>query len=160
VCKGWEQATESASQRGIRVVNIRFGIVLSAHGGALKKMLLPFKLGLGGKLGSGAQVMSWVAIDDAVGIMVEALKNPVLQGPVNAVAPAAVSNTEFTKTLGAVLRRPTILPMPAFAVKALFGEMGEALLLAGARVVPEKLQAAGYIFIFPELKSALDHLLS
>lgn len=159
VCRGWEQATESAAQRGIRVVNIRIGIVLSPLGGALKKMLLPFKLGLGGRLGSGTQYMSWVTLDDVVGIIAEAVQNTSLRGPVNAVAPTAVTNQEFTTVMGRLLNRTTIFPVPAFAVRTLFGEMGDALLLAGARVVPEKLQSAGYKFNHPELEEALKHLL-
>jgi uncharacterized protein len=159
VCQAWEAATEPARQRGIRVVRLRFGVVLSAAGGALAKMLPPFRLGLGGVLGSGRQYMSWIALDDAVAAIQHAIVTDGLQGPVNAVAPHAVTNQEFTKTLGKVLGRPTVLPMPAFAARLMFGEMADELLLASARVQPAKLQASGYSFRYPELEGALRHLL-
>ncbi|HSF33952.1 MAG TPA: TIGR01777 family oxidoreductase [Candidatus Tectomicrobia bacterium] len=159
VCRAWEAATEPAQQRGIRVVRLRFGVVLSAAGGALAKMLPPFRLGLGGVLGSGRQYMSWIALDDAVAAIHHALVTDSLQGPTNAVAPQPVTNQEFTETLGKVLGRPTILPMPAFAARLIFGEMADELLLASARVQPAKLQAAGYRFRYPELEQAFRHVL-
>jgi uncharacterized protein (TIGR01777 family) len=160
VCTAWEAAAEPARKKGIRVVHLRFGIVLSARGGALRKMLLPFQLGMGGPIGSGRQFMSWVALDDVVGAIQHALSQESLSGPANTVAPAPVTNREFTRTLGRVLGRPTVLPMPAFAVKLLFGEMGESLLLGGQRVKPTRLLASGYRFRFAELEGALRHVLS
>jgi uncharacterized protein (TIGR01777 family) len=159
VCREWELATQEASESGVRVVHLRFGVILSQEGGALKKMLFPYKMGLGGKLGSGRQYMSWIAIDDAVGAIEHALTNDSLRGPVNAVAPEAVTNYEFTKTLGQVLSRPTIFPVPAFAARLLFGEMADATLLASQRVVPARLKESGYVFKYPELKGALRHVL-
>lgn len=137
----------------------RFGIVLSADGGALEKMLTPFKFGVGGRIGSGEQFMSWIALEDLVRIILFALENEELSGAVNAVAPNPVTNREFTEKLGKVLNRPTFIPVPAFGIKILFGEMGETLLLEGARVVPEKLLKAGFEFKFPELETALRHIL-
>jgi len=159
VCRAWEAAAQPVSQAGIRVVNLRFGMILSPLGGALAKMLLPFKLGAGGRIGSGEQFMSWIALDDAIGAIQYALGEESVRGPVNAVAPAPVSNTDFTRTLARVLRRPALFPLPAFAARLLFGEMADALLLGGARVMPARLQAAGYGFRFPELEGALRHLL-
>ena len=159
VCRDWEAATAPAAQRGVRVVRLRIGVVLSATGGALAKMLLPFRLGLGGVVGSGRQYISWIAIDDIVGVILYCLGNEAMEGPVNAVAPQAVTNAEFTRTLGRVLRRPTLFPLPAFVARLLFGEMAEALLLASTRVQPARLQTAGYRFLYPELEGALRHLL-
>jgi len=160
VCREWEGATEPARRGGIRVVNLRIGIVLSDEGGALAKMLTPFKMGVGGKVGSGEQYMSWVALDDVVTIIQHALKDEKLSGPVNAVAPRPVTNNEFTETLGKVLGRPTIFPMPSFAVKLLFGEMGETLLLSSERVEPARLQSTtDFKFTYPELEGALRHAL-
>jgi uncharacterized protein len=159
VCQVWEAATTPAVQRGIRVVRLRFGMVLSPAGGALAKMLTPFRLGLGGVVGTGKQYMSWIALDDVLGAIHHALSTEALQGPVNVVAPQAVTNREFTTTLGKVLRRPTRLPLPAFAARLLFGEMADALLLASTRVAPVRLVAAGYTFRYPELEAALRHLL-
>ena len=159
VCQAWEAATAPAVQRGIRVVRLRFGMVLSQAGGALAKLLTPFRLGLGGVVGAGKQYMSWVALDDVLGVVQYALSTEALQGPVNVVAPQAVTNREFTATLGQVLRRPTRLPLPAFAARLLFGEMADALLLASTRVVPARLVASGYAFQYPELRTALRHLL-
>jgi uncharacterized protein len=159
VCRAWEAATEPASQKGMRVVPLRFGVVLSGAGGALGKMLPPFRMGLGGVLGSGQQYMSWIALDDAVGAIHHTMMTGSLQGPVNAMAPNAVTNQEFTKTLGKVIGRPTIVPMPAFAVRLMFGEMADEVLLASARVQPAKLLASGYTFRYPELEAALRHLL-
>ena len=160
VSRAWEAATEPARQHGIRVVQLRQGVVLSVAGGALAKMLPAFRLGLGGVLGSGQQYMSWIAIDDAVGAMQHAIVTDTLQGPANAVAPRAVTNQEFTKTLGRVLRRPTAIPLPAFAARLMFGEMADELLLASARVQPTKLLASGYQFRYPELENALGHVLA
>ena len=159
VCREWEATTEPASRAGIRAVQLRFGMILSPAGGALKKMLLPFKLGAGGRIGSGRQFMSWIGIDDAVGAIHHAIVTESLQGPVNAVAPTPVSNTEYTRTLARVLSRPAIAPMPAFAARLAFGEMADALLLASQRVLPTRLQATGYRFRHPELEGALRHLL-
>jgi uncharacterized protein (TIGR01777 family) len=159
VCRDWEAATEPASRAGVRVVQSRIGIILSPAGGALKKMLLPFSLGLGGKIGTGRQFMSWISLDDAVGATYHALTTDSLVGAVNVVAPAPVTNSEFTRTLARVLRRPALVPMPAFAARLAFGEMADALLLASARVVPSRLQGSGYRFRHPELEGALRHLL-
>ena len=159
VCQAWEAATGPAREAGIRVVHLRTGIVLTPAGGALGKMLLPFKMGVAGVLGSGAQYMSWVAIDDLLGAALFCLTNEGTSGPVNVVAPAPVTNREFTKTLGRVLGRPTIFPMPAFAARLAFGEMADALLLEGARVQPVALQDAGYQFGYPGLDGALRHVL-
>ncbi len=159
VCRDWEAATEPASRAGIRVVMTRFGVILSGRGGALTKMLTPFKLGLGGKIGSGQQYMSWIAIDDVVGAIVHCLQTETLAGPVNVVAPQPVTNAEFTKTLGQVLSRPTVFPMPAFAAKLVFGEMGQELLLGGQRVQPARVLESGYVFKYPELETALRHVL-
>ena len=159
VCREWEAAAEPARAAGIRVVHLRFGVVLSAEGGALAQMLTPFKLGIGGQLGSGAHYMSWLALDDAVGMIEHALADENLSGPVNAVAPQPVTNREFTKTIGRVLGRPTLLPMPAFALRLALGEMADALLLSSARVEPQRLAAAGYQFKYPQLEGALRHVL-
>ncbi|HKB64914.1 MAG TPA: TIGR01777 family oxidoreductase [Pyrinomonadaceae bacterium] len=159
VCAEWEEATALAIEKGIRVVNARFGVILDTNGGALKKMLPPFRMGVGGRIGSGKQWMSWIALDDVIGALNFALKKDSLRGPVNFVAPAPVINAEFTKTLGKVLSRPTIFPIPAFAIKLMFGEMGEALLLGGQRVAPERLTEAGYAFHYSVLDSALHHVL-
>ncbi|MCG8586484.1 MAG: TIGR01777 family oxidoreductase [Pirellulales bacterium] len=159
VCREWEEATQAAADAGIRVVNLRIGVVLSPRGGAIKKMLTPFKLGLGGKVGNGRQYMSWISIDDVIGTIHHAMMNEELSGPVNAVAPGAVSNYDFTKTLGKVLKRPTIFPMPAFAAKMAFGQMADDLLLSSTRVVPAKLVESGYEFRHPQLEGALRHVL-
>jgi len=159
VCRDWEAAGEPAREKGIRVVNARFGVVLSPQGGALAKMLFPFKMCAGGVIGGGKQFWSWVALDDVITAILHALTTDALSGPVNVVAPHPVTNREFTKTLGRVLGRPTILPMPAFLARLAFGEMADDLLLAGARVLPERLQETGYEFRFPELEPALRHLL-
>lgn len=155
----WEAATTPASVKGIRVVNVRIGVVLSAKGGALKRMLLPFKMGAGGIIGDGTQFWSWVSVDDVVGIIQHALMNEKIEGPVNAVAPEAITNAEFTRVLGKILSRPTIIPMPKFAAKLAFGEMGDALLLASTRVSPKTMLATGYQFKHNDLESALRDLL-
>jgi uncharacterized protein len=159
VCQEWEEATMPAVQADIRTAHLRTGIVLSPQGGALGAMLLPFKLGLGGRVGTGMQWMSWIDVQDMVGAIHHILKNDLLQGPVNMVAPKPVKNEEFVKTLASVLSRPAILPMPAFAVKAVFGEMGEELLLASQKVEPGKLISSGYPFRHRELSQSLQHLL-
>jgi len=151
----WEAATAPAAAAGVRVVCLRIGVVLGREGGALKPMLLPFRLGLGGKVGSGRQFWSWVALDDVIGAMMFALQNPSLRGPVNVAAPSPVRNEEFVRTLARVLHRPAIFPVPAFVVRSLFGEMGQELLLNSYRVVPAKLQAAGYKFRYADLEAAL-----
>ena len=157
VCRDWETATESAKVAGIRIVLLRFGVVLSGTGGALTKMLTPFKMGVGGKIGSGEQYMSWIALDDAVGAIEHALAHEELEGAVNVVAPQAVTNGEFTKTLGGVLNRPTVFAVPAFAARLAFGEMADAALLASQRAEPSRLAATNYKFKYPELEGALRH---
>ena len=159
VCREWEAAADRAVRESIRVVRLRNGIVLSAAGGALKTMLLPFKLGVGGKIGSGMQYMSWIAIDDVLGIIHLAITNDTLRGPINVVAPNPVTNLVFTKTLGRVIGRPTVLPMPAFAARLVLGEMAQELLLASTRVTPKRLLAADYHFKFPQLEPALRSIL-
>ena len=158
-CLAWEAAAQPASGKGVRVVNLRLGVVLSPGGGALAKMLFPFRLGVGGKIGSGRQYMSWIGIDDVVGVIHYALTTDELRGPINAVAPNPVTNREFTKTMGRVLSRPTIFPMPAFAARMAFGEMADELLLASTRVKPARLQNSSYYFRHPQLEGALRHLL-
>ncbi|MCM3872097.1 MAG: TIGR01777 family oxidoreductase [Pyrinomonadaceae bacterium] len=160
VCAEWENATAHAKEMGIRVVNTRFGIILDREGGALAKMLPPFRMGVGGKVGSGEQWMSWIALDDVVGAIEQVLANENVKGPVNFVAPNPVRNAEFTKTLGKVLSRPTIFPIPAFGVRLMFGEMADALLLSSQRVEPERLKDAGYEFKFAQLYGAFRHVLS
>jgi len=159
VCQEWEEATTPAVQADIRTVHIRTGVVLSTRGGALGAMLTPFKLGVGGRIADGQQWMSWIDLQDMVGAIFHILKNDLLQGPVNMVAPKPVTNTEFTKTLASVLSRPAILPIPAFAVKAVFGEMGEELLLASQKVEPGKLISSGYPFRFRDLRASLQAIL-
>ena len=159
VCAEWETESIKAADFGARVVMPRIGVVLTKDGGALEKMLTPFKFGVGGTVGSGEQYMSWIALDDLIRVIHFALENENLDGAVNAVAPHPVTNKEFTDALGKALNRPTIIPVPAFGIKFLFGEMGETLLLQGARVVPEKLQNAGFEFEFPDLETALKHTL-
>lgn len=159
VVREWEAATLPAANAGVRVVNLRFGIVLSAKGGALASMLTPFRMGLGGRVGSGSQYWSWVSIDDVVFAVLHAMQHPDLAGAANVVAPSAVTNLEFTRVLAGVLHRPALLPMPAFAVRAAFGQMGDELLLSSARVIPGELQATGYKFRDPDLRPALEKLL-
>lgn len=156
----WENALKPATDAGIRVVNVRIGVVLSSEGGALEKMLLPFKLGVGGKIGSGEQYWSWIALDDVVGAINHCIINENLTGPVNLTAPEPVTNKEFTDALGEVLGRPTLIPLPSFAARGLMGEMADELLLSSARVKPVKLLESGYEFKYPALRSALEHLLS
>lgn len=153
-CRAWEAAAQPAVDAGIRVVHLRIGMVVSGAGGALPKLLTPFKLGLGGPVGSGKQAVSWIALDDLLSIVRFALSAQVA-GPLNAVAPNAVTNRELGKTLGRVLGRPAIAPLPAAAVHAGFGEMGQALLLEGSRVAPRRLERAGFKWLFPDLERAL-----
>ncbi len=159
VCVEWERAADPAREAGIRVVHPRIGIVLSTKGGALGQTLPIFKLGLGGKIGSGRQYWSWVSIDDVVGAMIRAIETDSLEGPVNVVAPDAPTNAEYTKVLGRVVNRPTIFPLPAPAARLMLGEVADELLLPSARVEPAKLKETGYQFRHPELEGAFRHLL-
>jgi uncharacterized protein (TIGR01777 family) len=159
VCREWEAAAQAATNAGIRTAQMRFGVVLSASGGALQKMLLPFRLGVGGNIGSGRQWSSWVDIDDVVGAIQHVSKTDTLRGPVNVVGPNPIRNAEFTKTLASVLSRPAILPMPAFAARLAFGQMADELLLASQRVEPSKLLVSGYVFHKPVLRTALEAIL-
>jgi uncharacterized protein (TIGR01777 family) len=159
LCRDWEGACQSAARKGIRVVNLRNGVVLSRRGGALPRMVLPFRLFVGGRVGSGKQFLSWIALDDVVAAILHALSTETLQGPVNAVAPNPATNFEFTKTLGHILKRPTLFPVPAFVLKSVFGQMGEELLLSSQRVEPARLLATGFGFRFPQLEGALRHAL-
>jgi uncharacterized protein (TIGR01777 family) len=153
VCVAWENEARAAEAAGIRVVRMRTGIVLDARGGALPKMLPPFKMGVGGKLGSGKHWMSWIHLDDLAALFRYALVNPI-SGPVNGVAPNPVTNADFTKTLAASVHRPAVFPVPPFALRLLFGEMG-GILLSSQRVAPKAAQSAGFTFRFPELAPAL-----
>ena len=159
VCDSWEHATQPATKAGIRVVNMRFGMILDKKGGALAKMLLPFKLGVGGKIGSGSQYWSWIALPDVINAIQFCLQNTEMQGPVNFVAPDEVTNLDFTKTLGTVLSRPTCLPIPAWGIRTLFGEMGQELMLTSTRVTPQRLLAAGFQFQYPKLEDAFRGIL-
>jgi uncharacterized protein (TIGR01777 family) len=159
VCRAWEAAAAPAREAGIRVVHLRFGVILASRGGALARMLMPFRLGAGGILGDGSQYVSWVALDDVLGAILHALTTDTLAGPVNVVAPAAVTNREYTKTLGRVLSRPTVVPVPAAGARLAFGEMADELLLASTRVVPRALAESGYVFRWPTLDGALRHVL-
>lgn len=159
VCVSWERAAQAARDAGIRVVHLRTGVVLTPRGGALKKMLPAFRVGLGGPIGPGTQYMSWVSIDDLVGAAFHAITTPGLDGPVNVTAPNPVTNARFSEVLAGVLQRPAVFRMPALAVRTVFGEMGEALLLEGQRVVPTALLGAGYAFRHANLEDALRHLL-
>ena len=159
LCLQWEAAAQPAAAAGIRTVNLRFGIVLSAAGGALKQMLLPFRLGIGGNMGNGRQWMSWVDLRDVTAVILHILKTDSLHGPVNMTAPNPVTNAEFTKTLASVLSRPAIFPMHTFAARLVFGQMADELLLASQRVEPAKLLASGYLFQQPELRESLQTIL-
>ena len=160
VSREWESATVAATRAGIRVVNMRFGVVLAHRGGALAKMLPAFQLGLGGIVGSGDQYLSWIAADDVIEAILYLLDTPSLVGPVNMTAPHPVTNREFTKTLGRVLGRPTVVPVPAFALRMAFGAEGAAMLQTGQRAVPNRLLAAGFRFAFETVEPALRHLLA
>ncbi len=156
VCRQWEAATAPAEDTGIRTVHLRTGIVLAGDGGVLPRMAMPFKLGLGGRIGSGKQYMSWIGIDDELAAIVHAITTPEIAGPLNATAPTPATNAELTAALGRVLKRPTLLPTPVPALKLLYGsELVEALLLGGQRVVPDRLEATGFTFVQPELEGAL-----
>lgn len=159
VCVEWENESEKARDFGARVCLPRIGVVLTKEGGAVEKMLTPFKFGVGGVVGSGEQWMSWIALDDLIRIVHFALENENLNGAFNATAPNPVKNKEFTEIFGKILHRPTLIPVPAFGIKLLFGEMGKTLLLEGARVLPKKLEDAGFDFKFPNLEDALKHVL-
>ena len=159
VCSEWENAAVPAMEKDIRVVFLRIGIVLSPVGGALQRLLPLFKIGLGGKVGSGKQFMSWISMDDLIGIIYHTINDDSLSGPVNIVAPHPVSNLELTRTLGKVISRPTLFTIPASLIKMVFGEMGKEVLLASTRVEPKKIMASGYRFRHPELEVALRHLL-
>jgi len=158
LCQAWEAESAKAAAFGARVVLLRTGVVLARQGGALAKMLPPFKMGVGGVVGSGKQWMSWIELGDIADLIVRLLENQQVQGPVNAVA-GAVTNREFTKTLGRVLRRPTIFPLPGFVARLMFGEMADALLLGSQRVQPARLQQLGHTFANPTLESALRAIL-
>ncbi|MBX7245735.1 MAG: TIGR01777 family oxidoreductase [Candidatus Sumerlaeaceae bacterium] len=159
VCEDWENATRPARDAGIRAVNMRLGIVLSPKGGALQQMLTPFRLGLGGPVGNGRQFASWVAMNDVLSAIEFLLVTESIAGPVNVVAPNPVTNAEFSKILGRVLSRPAFLPVPGFVLRLIFGEAADEFLLAGQRVLPRKLEEAGFQFHLPELEPALRHLL-
>lgn len=159
VCQAWENEAEKAMAAGCRVVTPRLGIVLAPNGGALKQMLTPFKMGFGGKIGSGAQWMSWIALEDLLEVFFFCLTTPSLQGAVNAVAPGPVTNAEFTKELGKVLHRPTFLPLPAFVARLALGrEMADETLLASTKVDPEKLKEISFKFAYPTLESYFKHV--
>ena len=159
VCREWEAAADPARESGIRVVHLRFGMILWPAGGALERMLLPFLAGAGGRMGSGDQFWSWVSLDDAVGAVMHAAAHEELEGPVNVVAPEPIRNRDFTSVLGSVLRRPTLVPTPAPALRLALGAMADELLLASSRVFPERLGATGFPFRDPELDPALRHML-
>ena len=160
VCVQWEKATEPAAEKGIRVVNARLGIVLDKEGGALAKMLPPFRMGIGGRVGSGKQWMSWIALDDVVSALEFVIEHQSISGPVNLVAPNPATNATFTSTLGKALRRPTFLPVPVFGARLAFGEMADALLLSSQRVQPKCLNESGFRFQYPHLREALSHILN
>ncbi len=160
VVRDWEAAAQPAREHGIRVVQLRFGIILSAHGGALTKMLPPFRFGLGGRVGNGQQWWSWISIEDVVGTICFSLSNETLDGPVNTVSPNPVTNAEFTRILGGVLCRPVIFPMPAVVARLVLGQMAEELLLASACVEPAQLRRAGFQFKKPNLEVGLRSLLA
>ena len=155
ISRQWESATAAAEAAGIRTVHARFGIVLTKKGGALARMLLPFKLGIGGIIGTGEQFMSWIGMRDLIGVIEFLIENQELSGAINLVSPNPVTNREFTRVLGKVLRRPTVIPMPALQARILFGEMAEEILLTGARVLPTRLETGGFKFAAPDLEQAL-----
>ncbi|MBA3770454.1 MAG: TIGR01777 family protein [Blastocatellia bacterium] len=157
VCKDWEAESRRAEDAGVRTVLLRTATVLSKDGGALGTMLLPFKLGVGGVIGDGKQWFSWISLDDHIAAIIFALENENLRGAINSTSPNPVTNEAFTKTMGDVLYRPTFIPLPEFAVSTLLGEMGDALLLTSTRVIPKRLEDAGFEFKYPDLKPALEH---
>ena len=154
VCRQWEAAAQPAVDAGIRVIHLRFGVVLGPGPGALEKMLPIFRLGLGGKLGSGRQWISWISLADVIAAILFALDTPSLAGPINLTSPQPVTNAEFTQALGQQLRRPAILPVPAFAIRLAFGQMADEALLASARVIPARLQSARFQFAHPTIDKA------
>ncbi|MDR7484371.1 MAG: TIGR01777 family oxidoreductase [Armatimonadota bacterium] len=160
VTRAWEAEAHRAEERGVRVVCTRFGLILAREGGALGPLLPLFRMGLGGPLGAGRQWWSWIHLDDAVAAILAAIQNPALAGPVNVVGPAPVTNREFARTLAAVLRRPAVLPAPAFALRLVLGAMADEMVLASQRVVPAKLQAQGFAFRWAGLRAALEDLLT
>ena len=156
VCVQWEAATAPAAEAGIRVASTRSGLILGRHGGVFPRMLLPFRLGFGGRIASGRQYMSWISIDDEVGAILHALTQDAVRGPVNVTGPTPVTNAEFTKTLGRVVRRPTVIPTPLAPLKVRYGsELVQHLLVEGQRVLPKRLEATGYQFAHPTLEGAL-----
>lgn len=154
-CQAWEAAAQPAKDAGIRTVHLRTGMVLSASGGALARLLFPFRLGLGGPLGAGKAWMSWIALDDLVRVVAFCMEENALSGPVNAVAPCPVINREFTRALGKALHRPAIMPVPSLILRIIFGEMAREVLLASAQVMPERLERAGFDWHYPNIESAL-----
>ena len=160
LCREWEAAASMAMAKNIRVVIPRLGMVLSSAGGALPRMLTPFRYGVGGRIGSGRQFMSWIAIEDLIGIIDHAIHCDSLNGPLNAVSPNPLTNSDFSKIIGKVLSRPSIFPVPAFILRLAFGQMAEEVLIAGARVASGKLSESGYLFLYPELEGALRHILN
>ncbi len=160
VCREWEAEANAAKDLGVRVVNVRIGVVLSPKGGALAKMILPFKLGLGGIVGPGTQYWSWIGLSDLVRVIAFCMNNESVAGPVNAVSPTPLTNKEFTKEIGKALKRPTVFPLPAFMAKIVLGEMADALLLSSARVLPKALQKSGFEFQHPDLAECLKHELN
>jgi uncharacterized protein len=160
LCLDWEAESGRATEFGARVVQLRFGVILAKRGGALPKMALPFRFGAGGPVGSGRQWMSWIALEDVVGIVLRALTNAQMSGPFNAVAPHPVRNSDFAKSLGRVLHRPAIFPTPAFVLRLALGEMADALLLSSQRVFPRRTEQSGYHFAHPELEEALRSVLA
>ena len=160
VCIEWENATKPAMEKGIRTIHTRFGVILDTHGGALAQMLTPFRMGIGGRVGSGKQWMSWIALEDVVNGLKFLIADKPVHGPVNFVAPNPVTNAEFTKTLGRVLSRPTLFPVPAFGARLAFGELADALLLSSQKVEPSVLEDKGFLFSWPTLEPALRHLLA
>ena len=160
VCVEWENATKPAMEKGIRTVQSRFGVILDTEGGALSQMVTPFRMGIGGRVGSGKQWMSWIALEDVVNGLKFLIADKPVHGPVNFVAPNPVTNAEFTKTLGRVLSRPTLIPVPAFAARLVFGELADALLLSSQRVDPGVLEDKGFLFSWPTLEPALQHVLA
>lgn len=159
VCREWEVATRPAQDAGIRTAHMRTGVVLSSKGGALQKLLPPFRMGVGGRLGTGRQWMSWIHVQDLVAAVLHLMKQGPLDGPVNMVAPQPVTNAEFTRTLGTVLSRPTVFPVPAFVIQAIFGQMAREVLLSSQRVQPTKLTTSGFTFQYPGLRLAVESLL-
>jgi len=160
VCREWEKSCEPATKAGVRVVNLRFGPIIAREGGMLAKLLTPFKMGMGGKIGSGKQYISWVAIDDAISAIMLAIHDRSMRGPLNVVSPNPVTNEDLTKALGHVLNRPTALAVPAFAARLAFGEMADEMLLVSQKVMPKKLLAAGFQFEYGQLEPALRHCIA